>query len=111
MIGNSWPRPAVGWAETRRERRTMPETRRQEAAHGVDEHLDPVDVDTRQPRGLFVAADRVDVAAQRRSAREKGGQDGDQDHDDHRHGHAAQVTLADLEQELIARGGDRDSPW
>ena len=38
----------------------------EQAGEGIGGDLDPADVDARQPRRLLIAADRVDVAAERR---------------------------------------------
>src|SRR5580704_5553603 len=82
-----------GLRRARREERHIEESndRRTGAADHVDRRLHARDVDTREPRRLFVAADRKDVAPETRPVKEHGGGNDDDQHPDHRHRYAREM--------------------
>ena len=105
---STWPPPVPVSTERRREASRMPPSTAMPGADHEAGDLDPVDVDAGAPRGLGVAADRVDVAPVAGPV-EDVGPEHEQDADDHgRVGHAA-VLVRD-QHDRAERDGEAADP-
>ena len=88
IASSSYIMPAMGCAEFSRAVSRIAASPLSSPASAVDQRLVEADVDAREPRRLFVAADRVGVATELRAPQNEVRDDVDRDHDDDRRGDA-----------------------